>query len=316
MGFATDGSTNSMQHALQERLKQRPLSAFASQGNLRGSATYGGVLIAPSAAAAGDSFAAADMAPSASAPAMRPSSSYVITTDGSLRLHGKVVDRTEVSALMDGRRRTSAPPHLLATAQHLAAVAPRQKHVPRTSAKLAVDLPPPPAAATPPVSEIPEEYHVYDMLESRQPVLLGPDVPNPDQGRRYRIFPSTRPSNRSEVKHLARTVERMLEAAGPRTGEALQAWDIALSELVRQVFVGCAEQRLTLCMQYMQCIQCTYMCTCSCTCSCTCMRYRCGAWRASRPRAPRLPALHPGAGGESDFYGVDSARDGSAQSRG
>ena len=34
----------------------------------------------------------------------------------------------------------------------------------------------------------------------------------------------------------------MLEAAGPRTPQALQAWDLCLSELVRQVFVQCNDR--------------------------------------------------------------------------
>ena len=34
----------------------------------------------------------------------------------------------------------------------------------------------------------------------------------------------------------------MLTAAGPRTMEALQAWDVCFSELVRQVFVQCNDR--------------------------------------------------------------------------
>ena len=37
-------------------------------------------------------------------------------------------------------------------------------------------------------------------------------------------------------------IERMLAAAGPRTMEALQAWDVCFSELVRQVFVQCNDR--------------------------------------------------------------------------
>ena len=59
---------------------------------------------------------------------------------------------------------------------------------------------------------------------------------------RYRIFPSTRPSSRSEVHMLARALEGMLRKAGPRTTDALRAWDIAFSELVRQSFVTCADR--------------------------------------------------------------------------
>ena len=44
------------------------------------------------------------------------------------------------------------------------------------------------------------------------------------------------------MKLLGQTLERMLEVAGPRTAEALGAWDVTFSELVRQVFVQCADR--------------------------------------------------------------------------
>ena len=101
---------------------------------------------------------------------------------------------------------------------------------PSGSPLLAVELPPPPE---PPASEIPEEYHVYDLAGSRrsQPII----------GTKC-LFPSTRPSNRSEVQHLARCLEGMLAEAGSSTLGALRAWDLVCGELVRQVFVHCAER--------------------------------------------------------------------------
>ena len=89
---------------------------------------------------------------------------------------------------------------------------------------LAVELPPPPE---PPPSEIPEEFCVYDaQLASQQLPLASSKV---------KIFPTSKPSNRSEVVLLARCLEAMLAQAGARTADALRAWDVTFGELVRQV---------------------------------------------------------------------------------
>ena len=102
------------------------------------------------------------------------------------------------------------------------------------SGSLFEDLPPPP-----PPTDVPEEYHIYDVQAERKQVVLGESA---KRNEAYRIFPAVQPSNRSQVVHLAATLERMLAAAGPRTTEALQAWDVCFSELVRQVFVQCNDR--------------------------------------------------------------------------
>jgi hypothetical protein len=89
---------------------------------------------------------------------------------------------------------------------------------------LAVELPPPPE---PPPSEIPEEFCVYDAQLTGQQLPLA--------SSKVKIFPTTKPSNRSEVVLLARCLEAMLAQAGTRTADALCAWDVTFGELVRQV---------------------------------------------------------------------------------
>ena len=99
----------------------------------------------------------------------------------------------------------------------------------------------------PPESEIPEEYALYDLSAEHRTLSVGAETHGGggaahERGERYRVFPAVVPSNRSQVTHLAHTLERMLEAAGPRTPAALQAWDATFSELVRQVFVQCSDR--------------------------------------------------------------------------
>ncbi len=102
----------------------------------------------------------------------------------------------------------------------------RQSFAEMLSGSLFEELTPPP-----PPSEIPEEYHLYDMQVERKQVTLGESKGS----EAYRVFPAVQPSNRSQVVHLAATLEQMLEAAGPQTKQALEAWDTCFSELVRQV---------------------------------------------------------------------------------
>ena len=102
----------------------------------------------------------------------------------------------------------------------------RQSFAEMLSGSLFEELTPPP-----PPSEIPEEYHLYDMQVERKQVTLGESKGS----EAYRVFPAVQPSNRSQVVHLAATLEQMLEAAGPQTQQALEAWDTCFSELVRQV---------------------------------------------------------------------------------
>jgi len=155
-----------------------------------------------------------------------------------------------------------------ATAAAAASRSPHSPHSPpprppfseMISGSLFEDMPPPP-----PPSDVPEEYHIYDMQAERKQVTLGESA---KRNEAYRIFPAVQPSNRSQVTHpcshpthpqlpsyllvrpprlsqvvhLAATLERMLAKAGPRTMEALQAWDVCFSELVRQVFVQCNDR--------------------------------------------------------------------------
>lgn len=171
----------------------------------------------------------------ASAPGLQPSSSSCacrLGTAGSTRSRSITSNRVEVSALTDTG--PSQAPRLL-----VADAAQQRQTGERLSGTLAVEIAPP----EPPPSEIPEEYRLYDLHATRRAATLVAASPRGvQQTASYVVFPSTRPSNRSEVHHLARTLEAMLEKAGPRTAEALGAWDLTLSELVRQVFVSCADR--------------------------------------------------------------------------
>ena len=57
-----------------------------------------------------------------------------------------------------------------------------------------------------------------------------------------RVFPSKKPNSRAEVSHLMRTLDLMLDQAGDNTTEALRAWDVVFSELVRQASVDCIDR--------------------------------------------------------------------------
>lgn len=173
----------------------------------------------------------------------------IVKPDGSLQYLTEPAHRLEVSSLADTLRDEilSRPrPRLISAA----AAKPRRSALAAQAQQgsLAVEIPPPPP---PPETEIPEEYFVFDLEANRRPVTLKDELADADGGgggggsdllARYRIFPSTRPSSRSEVHLLAQVLERMLRQAGPRTSEALRAWDLAFSELVRQVFVACVDR--------------------------------------------------------------------------
>lgn len=169
-----------------------------------------------------------------SAASLRHFAHVHVHTDGSLRTLPERAERVEVSSLLD--EESSTAPRLLAYAHKQAQQRPRPHPSPiaeqAARGPLAVKLPAPPL---PPPTEVPEEYHVYDLIDERKVLSLG------DRSR-YRIFPSTRPSNRSEVQHLGRALEQMLLRAGANSAEALRAWDVVFAELVRQVFVGCGER--------------------------------------------------------------------------
>jgi len=137
--------------------------------------------------------------------------------------------RTATSAAAAASRSPHASPHSAPTLPPT-----RQPFSEMISGSLFEDLPPPP-----PPTDVPEEYHIYDVQAERKQVVLGESA---KRNEAYRIFPAVQPSNRSQVVHLAATLERMLAAAGPRTMEALQAWDVCFSELVRQVFVQCNDR--------------------------------------------------------------------------
>ena len=89
--------------------------------------------------------------------------------------------------------------------------------------------------------EFPEEYEIYDLTTNRRALEIK-DPANPRRPAPYRVFPPTRPSNRSEVHALSVALEAMLDAAGNSTTHALQAWDHTFAELVRQVFVQCSDR--------------------------------------------------------------------------
>ena len=61
------------------------------------------------------------------------------------------------------------------------------------SGSLFEDMPPPP-----PPSDVPEEYHIYDMQAERKQVTLGESA---KRNEAYRIFPAVQPSNRSQATH-------------------------------------------------------------------------------------------------------------------
>jgi hypothetical protein len=154
----------------------------------------------------------------------------IVKPDGSLQYLTEPAHRLEVSSLADTLRDEilSRPrPRLISAA----AAKPRRSALAAQAQQgsLAVEIPPPPP---PPETEIPEEYFVFDLEANRRPVTLKDELADADGGgggggsdllARYRIFPSTRPSSRSEVHLLAQVLERMLRQAGPRTSEALRA---------------------------------------------------------------------------------------------
>ena len=211
-------------------------------------------------------------------PLRRPQSASVpvlhVTQGGSLRTFDAPKDRVDVSCLTDTHSVAALP--ITSPQQRLprsisTAATPKRSVIAAQVGKgaLATEMPPP----TPiPDSEIPAEYHVYELAANRRPAVIAehgaaqrtdesgahgsPWVPSPERrprdesaddaaGRaryRYRVFPATRPSSRSEVLQLGRALDRMLEAAGESTAEALNAWDLTFSELVRQAFVACADR--------------------------------------------------------------------------
>ena len=164
----------------------------------------------------------------------------IVKPDGSLRYLTEPANRLEVSSLADTLREVSQkylsrppPPRLIAAA----AMKPQQSAlaVQAQQGALAVELPPPP----PPETEVPAEYHVYDMEANRQAIVLA----NGDLGveggadtaaARYRIFLDAAVVAFECTCSHARW--RMLRKAGPRTTDALRVGH-CLSELVRQSFV-------------------------------------------------------------------------------
>ena len=70
-------------------------------------------------------------------------------------------------------------------------------------------------------AELPEEYAIFGLNASRQPLEVGDPT---GSGLVARAFPPTRPPSRSEVHQLAAALEQMLTRAGTRTSLALQAW--------------------------------------------------------------------------------------------
>lgn len=81
--------------------------------------------------------------------------------------------------------------------------------------------------------DLPEEYEIFDLTASHRPVVIA-EPTNPSRVL-YHVYPPTQPSTRSEVHSLESALEEMLQKAGPSTAKALEAWDLAFAELVRQV---------------------------------------------------------------------------------
>ena len=69
------------------------------------------------------------------------------------------------------------------------------------------------------------------------PLANGPDVAYGDD---YRVY--ARPSNRSEAIQLTENLERQLEKHASNFRALEQTWSITFCELVRQVYVHCAER--------------------------------------------------------------------------
>ena len=69
---------------------------------------------------------------------------------------------------------------------------PRPPFSEMVSGALFEDMPPPP-----PPSDVPAEYHIYDMQAERKQVTVG----ERRGGEGYRVFPAVQPSNRSQVAH-------------------------------------------------------------------------------------------------------------------
>ena len=135
-----------------------------------------------------------------------------------------------------------------------------------TAGGLLVDLVANHKNATAPESKIPPEFHMYD----EDPVVSSSLVNPQSAESRYdpkgktwtaRRFPSLHPTARSEVVLTAGAVDAMLARLGKRQrttpeGRAVESlqelldetrvWDMAITEVVRQTFVGCSQRGVLL----------------------------------------------------------------------
>ena len=59
---------------------------------------------------------------------------------------------------------------------------------------------------------------------------------------RYAVYPASKPPSRSEALQLGRVLDEGLAGAGGDVREEMSVWDRVLSELIRQVYVHCAER--------------------------------------------------------------------------
>mmetsp|Transcript_6338 Transcript_6338/g.9228 ORF Transcript_6338/g.9228 Transcript_6338/m.9228 type:complete len:1332 (+) Transcript_6338:66-4061(+) len=102
-----------------------------------------------------------------------------------------------------------------------------------------------------PNSKIPEEFHVFDT----SPILgKGGALGKTSSSWQKLVFPTTKPSSRVEVVHLAKAFEKMVERVQNQTpinsvaevDGMIQVADIVGNELVRQVTVHCSERGILL----------------------------------------------------------------------
>ena len=111
-----------------------------------------------------------------------------------------------------GRAAASASVHSRSKPHHRSALVEAANRGP-----LSFEVSPPPPQST---AVAPEEWTFYELAGQRQAVVItGAAESRPN----YRVFPSTRPSSRSDVLQLSKTLDHMLADAGTSSGEALRS---------------------------------------------------------------------------------------------
>eukprot|EP01028_Stygiella_incarcerata_P010532 TRINITY_DN547_c0_g1_i3.p1 TRINITY_DN547_c0_g1~~TRINITY_DN547_c0_g1_i3.p1 ORF type:complete len:1259 (+),score=415.71 TRINITY_DN547_c0_g1_i3:96-3779(+) len=105
-----------------------------------------------------------------------------------------------------------------------------------------------------PITKIPPEFFIYESTTVLDSAGDDDEFDEDLMQWRRRIFPSTQPTSRAEVLHLAQVADVLVSHAMKKSHriisqearERLQIWDIIFTEVVRQVFVGCTERGVLL----------------------------------------------------------------------